>query len=102
MAIANREEVAVLQAHYMWGGDIGILVSFIWVVSCDAAFGGERKFSNNVTDLGLRRGRGRRWLLLRLRHFVIIWASRPLRGFVREFGMNLLALCRLFIDASIC
>ena len=43
--------MAVLQAHYMRIGHVGILVYFVGVVGRDTAFGGEGELGDDVHDL---------------------------------------------------
>lgn len=55
----------------MRGSNVGILVGLVWIVSGYSSFGRERKFRNNIADLGLGRLRlilatGRRRIVLRL------------------------------------
>ena len=45
--------MAVLQAHYMRIGHVGILVYFVGVVGRDTAFGGEGELGDDVDYLGL-------------------------------------------------
>ena len=46
--------MAVLQAHNVRRGDVGVLVGLVRVVSSDAALGRERELGYDVADLVLR------------------------------------------------
>ena len=48
MSITYREEMTMSETHYMWIGDIRILIHFIGVVSGDATFGSKRELSDYV------------------------------------------------------
>ena len=50
MAIANREEVAVLEAHDVRVSNVCVLVDLVWVVSGYASFGGKREFRDYVDN----------------------------------------------------
>ena len=53
--VAHREEVAVLEAHDVGVGDVGVLVDFVRVVRRNAALGREGELRDNIHDfLGLR------------------------------------------------
>ena len=60
VAVADGEEVAVLQAHDVRRGDIGVLVRLVGVVGCNTSFGSKGEFGDYVADLVLRRWIGRR------------------------------------------
>lgn len=51
MSIADGEKVAVLQAHDVRVGNIGVLVDFVRVVRRDAALGGKRELGDDVDNL---------------------------------------------------
>ena len=53
MTIAHREEMTMLQAHYMWISHVGILVDLVRVVSWDTAFSGEWELCDDVDNLWL-------------------------------------------------
>ena len=53
MPIAHREEMAMLQAHYMRIRHVCVLVDLVGVVGRDATFGGERKLCDDVDYLWL-------------------------------------------------
>lgn len=50
VAIANREEMAVLQAHDVRRRDVGILISLVGVVSSNSSFCSEREFCDNIAN----------------------------------------------------
>jgi hypothetical protein len=39
VSVTNREELAVLQTHYMRGSDVRILIHFVRIMSCDTSLG---------------------------------------------------------------
>ena len=49
VAIANREEVTVFQAHYVWRGYVRILVYFVRIMSSYTSFRCERELCNHIT-----------------------------------------------------
>ena len=50
VAIANGEEVAVLEAHNVRVSNVCILIDLVWVVSGYASFGGKREFCDYVDN----------------------------------------------------
>lgn len=38
VAITDREEVAVLETHDVGRGDVGVLICFVRIMSCDTSF----------------------------------------------------------------
>ena len=53
MTIANREEMAMLQAHYMRISYVGVLVNLVRVVSRDTTLGGKGELCDDVDYLWL-------------------------------------------------
>jgi hypothetical protein len=86
MAIANREEMAMLQAHDVRGGDVSVLISLIGIVSSNSSFCSEREFSYNIANFCL-------WLS------ILSW------GFSRAFNsgdfFSILLLLKLLLDSEL-
>lgn len=51
MAVTDREEVAVAEAHNVWVGQVRVLIHFKRVMRGDAALGRERELSDDVGQL---------------------------------------------------
>jgi hypothetical protein len=68
VAIANREEMAVLQAHDVRRRDVSILVSLVGIVSSNSSFCSKGEFCHNVA-------------------YFCLWLANILaRGFSRAFA----------------
>lgn len=50
VAVTNGEEVAVAQVEHVRVGQVGVLVHFVRVVSCDASLRREGKLGDDVVD----------------------------------------------------
>ena len=48
MSITDSEVVAMLYPHYMWIGDIGVLIDLVGVVRIVATLGGEGEFRYHI------------------------------------------------------
>ena len=53
MPIAHREEMAMLQAHYMGIRHVCVLVYLVGIVGRDTSLGGERELCDDVDYLWL-------------------------------------------------
>ena len=78
MAVTNRKEMAVAQAHDVWVRHIGILVDLVGVVRRYSSLRCERKLRDDVCYLGLLRQGSTRFeawvspLLLILTHLSLL------------------------------
>ena len=71
MTIAHREEMAMLQAHYMGVRYVSILVDLVWVVSRNTTLGSERELCDDVDYL---------WLIAILRRLIfLLWSCAVYR-----------------------
>jgi hypothetical protein len=85
VAIANREEMAVLQAHDVRRCDVGILVSLVGIVSSNSSFCSEREFGHNIANFCL-------WLIL-IRGFPLAFTRRDL--------FSILLLLKLLLNSEL-
>ena len=54
VAIAYREEVAMLEPHDVRRGDISILICLVWIMSCNTTLRSKTKFSYHITYFAFR------------------------------------------------
>ena len=98
MAVADWEEVAVFQAHYMRVGHICILIDFVWIMSRYDTFGSKRKLRDNIHDLLLFLHPFSSWLLPLICISTLLtrrcrWHLRS----IRRFQVTILASTAFFI-----
>ena len=107
VAVANREEVAMLQAHDVRRRDVGVLVRLVRIVRGNAAFCREREFSDDVTDLVLagllrdllsRRGRVRYLVGRRRLRTILIRDGAVVVGVVLRTFASLLPDVKLLLQ----
>ena len=95
MTIAYREEMAVLQAHYMGISHVCVLVNLVWVMSRNTTLGSKRELCDDVDYLWLiailgwlifllwRCAVKRLWIATRVLFAWRLWASSNIFLFIR-------------------